>query len=80
MAWHAMISRASKNVCKKPTTFTSAQISTVRSCRKVESTRNSEFTATSDLDNLRQNLLAKGSLNKHPVFGEKTSYKRPGTF
>ena len=55
-----MVSRAFKNVCKKSTTFTSTQRSTERSCRKVESTRNTEFTATSDLDNPRQNLLAEG--------------------
>ena len=55
-----MVSGAFKNVCKKPTAFTSTQRSTERSCRKVESTRNTEFTATSGLDNLRQNLLAEG--------------------
>ena len=54
-----MVSRAFKNVCKKSTAFTSTQRSAERSCRK-ESTRNTEFTATSDLDNLRQNLLAEG--------------------
>ena len=59
MARPAMVSRASKNVFKKPTTSTSTQRSTERSCRKVESTRNAEFTATSGLDNLRQNLLAE---------------------
>ena len=53
-------SRTFRNVCKKPTTFISTQRSTERSCRKVESTRNPEFTATSGLDNLRQNLLAEG--------------------
>ena len=47
-----MVSRAFKNVCKKATTE--------RSYRKVEFTRNIEFTATSGLDNLRQNLLAEG--------------------
>ena len=55
-----MVSRAFNNVCKKSTVFASTQRSTERSCRKVESTRNSEFTATSGLDNLRQNLLAEG--------------------
>ena len=44
----------SENVCKKPTTST--QRSTERSCRKVKSIRNGEFTATSSLDNLRQSL------------------------
>ena len=44
----------SENVCKKPTTST--QRSTERSCRKVKSIRNAEFTATSSLDNLRQSL------------------------
>ena len=58
MARPTIVSRASKNVCKKPTTSTSTQGSTERSCRKVESTRNAEFTATNGLDNLRQNLLA----------------------
>ena len=60
MVRSTMVSRAFKNVCKKPTSFTSTQRSTERSCRKVESTRNTEFTATSGLDNLRQNLLAEG--------------------
>ena len=60
IARSTMVSRASKNVCKKPTTFTSTQRSTERSCRKVESTRNTEFTATNGLENLRQNLLAEG--------------------
>ena len=55
-----MVSRAFKNVFKKSTAFTSTQRSTERSCREVESTRNTEFTATSRLDNLRQNLLAEG--------------------
>ena len=45
---------------KKSTTFTSTQRSTERSCRKVESTCNTEFTATNGRDNLRQNLLAEG--------------------
>ena len=44
---------------KKSSTSTSTQRSTERSCRKVESPRNTEFTATSDLDNIRQNLLAE---------------------
>ena len=60
MARSTMVSRAFKNVCKKSTAFASTQRSTERSCRKVESTRNTEFTATSGLDNLRQNLLAEG--------------------
>ena len=60
IARSTMVSRASKNVCKKPTTFTSTQRSTERSCRKVESTHNVEFTTTSGLDNLSQNLLAEG--------------------
>ena len=55
-----MVSRAFKNVCKKSTAFTSTQRSIERSCRKVESTRYTEFTATIGLDNLRQNLLAEG--------------------
>ena len=60
MARSTMVSRAFKNVCKKSTAFASTQRSTERSCRKVESTRNAEFTAASGLDNLRQNLLAEG--------------------
>ena len=60
MVRSTMVSRAFKNVCKKPTSFTSTQRSTERSCRKVESTRNTEFTATNGLENLRQNLLAEG--------------------
>ena len=59
MARPTMVSRTSKNVCKKPTTSTSTQRSTERSCRKVESTRNAEFTATNGLDNLRQTYLQK---------------------
>ena len=61
-AWPGQLwfSRLLKIICKKPTTFTSTQGATVRSCRKVESTLNTEFTATSGLDNLRQNLLAEG--------------------
>ena len=55
-----MVCRASKIVCKKPTTSTSTQRSTERSCRQVESICNAEFTATTGLDNLRQNLLAEG--------------------
>ena len=55
-----MVSRTFGNVCKKSTAFTSTERFTVRSCRKVESTRNTEFTVTSGLDNLRQNLLAEG--------------------
>ena len=51
MARTTMVSRATKNVCKKPTTE--------RSCIKVESTHNAEFTVTSDLDNLRQTYLQK---------------------
>ena len=53
MARSTMVSRAFKNVCKKPTTFSSTQRSTERS-------RNIEFTATNGLENLRQNLLAEG--------------------
>ena len=60
MARPTMVSRAFKNVCKKPTTFTSTHRSTERSCRKVEFTRNAEFTATSGLDNLRKNILTDG--------------------
>ena len=55
-----MISRAFKNVCKKSAAFTGTQRFTERSCRKVESIPSTEFTATSSLDNLRQNLLAEG--------------------
>ena len=55
-----MVSRAFKNVCKNSTAFASTQRSTERSCRKFESTHNSEFTTTSGLENLRQNLLAEG--------------------
>ena len=54
-----MVFRASKNVWKKTTTSTSTKRSIERSCRKVESTRNAEFTVTSGLDSLRQNLLAE---------------------
>ena len=54
-----MVSRASKNFCKKSTIFTSTERSTERSRRKIESTRNAEFTATSGLDNIRQNVLAE---------------------
>ena len=46
-------SGASENVCKKPTTSISTQRSTERSCKKVESTLNAEFTATNGLENLR---------------------------
>ena len=60
MARPTMVSMVFKNVCKKPTTFTSTQRSIEISCRKVESTRDAEFTETSGLDNLRQNLLAEG--------------------
>ena len=56
MARLTMVSRAPKNA----TTSTSIQRFTERSCRKVESIRNAEFTATSALDNIRQNLLAEG--------------------
>ena len=59
MARPNMVSKASKNVCKKPTASTSAQGSTERSCRKIESICNAEFTATAGLDNLGQNLLAE---------------------
>ena len=45
---------------EKSTAFTSTQRSTERSSRKVESTRNTEFTVTSGLGNLRQNLFAEG--------------------
>ena len=55
-----IVSRASKNVYKTPTTSTSTQRSTERSCRKVEPIRNAEFVASSGLGNLRQNLLAEG--------------------
>ena len=48
-----MVSRAFKNVCKKPTTSTSIQSSTERSRRKVEFTPNTEFTVTIGPDNLR---------------------------
>ena len=64
MAKPTMVSRASKNVCKKCTTCTSSQRPTERSCRKVEATRNAEFTATGSLDNLRQKLLAEGILER----------------
>ena len=43
MARPTMVSRASKYVSKKPTTSTSTQRSTERSCIKVESTHNTEF-------------------------------------
>ena len=59
MARPTMFFRASKNVWKKPTISTSTKRSIEKSCRKVESTRNAEFTAASGLDNLRQNLLAE---------------------
>ena len=59
MARSTMICRAFKNYCKKSITFTSTQRSTERSCRKLESTRNAEFTTASGLDCLRQNLLTK---------------------
>ena len=51
-----MVSRTSKNFCKKLTTSTSAQRSTEGSCRNVESTRNAEFTATIGLDSLKSQL------------------------
>ena len=53
-----MVSRTFKKVSKKPTTFTSTQRCPERSYGKAESTRNADFTATSGVDNLRQNLLA----------------------
>ena len=60
MARPTMVSRVFKNVSKKSAAFTSTQRSTERPYRKVESTRNTKFTGTSCLDNLRQNLLAEG--------------------
>ena len=60
MARQTMVSGAFKNVCKKPTTFTSTQRYTERFYRKVESTRNTEFTTNRSLDNLRENLFAEG--------------------
>ena len=68
MARPTMVSRASKNVCKKPTTSTSTERPTEKSYRKVESTRNVEFTATSVLDNLRQNILAEGMSERSSNF------------
>lgn len=47
------------DISKKSTAFTSIKKTTERSCRKVEFTRNTEFTAASSLGNLRQNLLAE---------------------
>ena len=52
-----MVSKASKNVCKKPTTSTSTQGSTEGSCRKIESICNAEFTANfllAILNNIKQ--------------------------
>ena len=71
-AWPGQLwfSRLLKIICKKPTTFTSTQGATVRSCRKVESTLNTEFTATSGLDNLRQNLLAEGISKGLPTLSQ----------
>ena len=54
-----MVSRTFKSVSKNLTTFTSTQRCPERSNGKVESTRNADFTATSGVDNLRQNLLAE---------------------
>lgn len=61
-----MIFRASKNVCRKPTTSTSTERSTERSCRKVDLPRDAEFSATSGLDNLKKNLLAEGISTRAP--------------
>ena len=52
-----IVSRASKKVYKKLATSTSTERSTERYYRKVESAHNAEFTATSGLDKIRQNLL-----------------------
>ena len=54
-----MLQETFKKVSKKPTTFTSTQRCPERSYGKAESTRNADFTATSGVDNLRQNLLAE---------------------
>ena len=60
MARPTIVFRASKNLCKKSITSTSTQRSIERSCRNIESIRNAEYTTTSGLDNLRQNVLVKG--------------------
>ena len=52
------------DISKKSTAFTSIKKTTERSCRKVEFTRNTEFTAASSLGNLRQNLLAERILER----------------
>ena len=54
-----MLQETFKKVSKKPTTFISTQRCPERSYGKAESTRNADFTATSGVDNLRQNLLAE---------------------
>ena len=46
----------------------STPISTERSCKKFESTRNLELTATSGLDNVRQNLLEEKILERNYNF------------
>ena len=65
MARPAMVSGAFKNVCKKPISFTSTQRSTERSCWKVKSTRNTEFTATSGLQPRPQSSFKKIALAPH---------------
>ena len=60
MAKPAKVSGASKNICKKTTISTSTQRSTERSCWKVESALNADFTATNGLEDLRKNLLSEG--------------------
>ena len=65
MARPAMVSGAFKYVRKKPISFTSTQRSTERSCWKVKSTRNTEFTATSGLQPRPQSSFKKIALAPH---------------
>ena len=64
-----MVSGAFKYVRKKPISFTSTQRSTERSCWKVKSTRNTEFTATSGLQPRPQSSFKKIALAPHDYAG-----------